>query len=540
MCFMIGLAAVRFSISPAVTMPNTGSTPPPRVLDEPVKTSAVSFGVTFNSTTNPSSTWGFMQGSAINLTFTETGNASSYNATLVLCGNSTGPIPLGTQAFATGTQLYTLNISSYTPVEIPTGDYDLNVSIVQGGVSMKNVTLALDIARAPAVPGWATVACAWQWSGTTILVNSLWGPFYPFPSSELVITCRVGAAVENFTFTPTYPGYKTETSCRVTLAFGGGLLYNVSVGFVLYDNLGQACSSNNTITVQMNPLYSNYPVGYSKDVDQDWGDYYVGTPTGTIFFSEDVSQIFSIEVVDWDNASITANYRFLGTTSQSISLSTKTDYVSSSAASGTLRLDTSPFNTTIYLRTSGSERLYICGNYASGYCFGAGYQTFSFSPGFTWTFTRPVQKIPALPGVPVGLAVTAGTEQVTLYWKTPKSNGGWPVTSYNIYMGTSPGAETLLATVGNVTGYNATGLTGGQVYYFKVSTVTKAGEGATSNEVSATPASPPPSPSSSPAGTIALIVVVLSVLGIGVAALTIAIGVSKKKRRVVARPWLGY
>ena len=122
--------------------------------------------------------------------------------------------------------------------------------------------------------------------------------------------------------------------------------------------------------------------------------------------------------------------------------------------------------------------------------------TDSASPANTATSTvsitaSPVQGTP--PGAPTGLTATAGTGQVSLSWTPPASNGGVNITSYRVYRGTSSGTETLLTSggcsgLGAVTSCTDTGLTSGQVYFYKVTAVNAIGEGAQSNEASATPA----------------------------------------------------
>ncbi len=103
-------------------------------------------------------------------------------------------------------------------------------------------------------------------------------------------------------------------------------------------------------------------------------------------------------------------------------------------------------------------------------------------PNPTFTVVPP-------PGAPTGLNSTPGNSQVVLNWTAPASNGGWPISSYNIYEGTSPGGETLLQSTGTTaTTFTSTGLTNGTTYYFRITAVTLAGEGPFSNEVSATPA----------------------------------------------------
>ena len=90
-----------------------------------------------------------------------------------------------------------------------------------------------------------------------------------------------------------------------------------------------------------------------------------------------------------------------------------------------------------------------------------------------------------VPGAPT-LSASAGNAVVHLSWTAP-SNGGSPITNYKVYRATSSGAETLLTTLGNVTSYDDTAVTNGTTYYYKVSAVNAVGEGAQSNEASATP-----------------------------------------------------
>src|SRR5262249_46695285 len=63
-----------------------------------------------------------------------------------------------------------------------------------------------------------------------------------------------------------------------------------------------------------------------------------------------------------------------------------------------------------------------------------------------------------VPGAPTLNAAVAGPTSVTLGWSAPGSNGGSAITNYRIYRSTSSGAETLLTTLGNVTGFTDSGL----------------------------------------------------------------------------------
>lgn len=90
-----------------------------------------------------------------------------------------------------------------------------------------------------------------------------------------------------------------------------------------------------------------------------------------------------------------------------------------------------------------------------------------------------------VPGAPT-LSASAGNAVAHLTWTAP-SNGGSAITNYKVYRGTTSGGETLLTTLGNVTSFDDTGVTNGTTYFYKVSAVNGIGEGAQSNEASATP-----------------------------------------------------
>ena len=99
-----------------------------------------------------------------------------------------------------------------------------------------------------------------------------------------------------------------------------------------------------------------------------------------------------------------------------------------------------------------------------------------------------VNATPAVPPppAPAGLTANVVDSQVALTW--PSSSGA---TSYNVKRSTTNGNG--FAPILNTTGTNFTdsGLTNGTTYYYVVSAVSSAGEGANSNQASATPVSGP-------------------------------------------------
>ena len=106
---------------------------------------------------------------------------------------------------------------------------------------------------------------------------------------------------------------------------------------------------------------------------------------------------------------------------------------------------------------------------------------------------RSATPLPAatVPGTPTLDSATGGLNSVSLGWSAPASNGGATITGYAIYRSTSPGGEgsTPYATVGNVTSWADTGVTGGTTYYYRVAATNSVGTGGQSNERSATPTS---------------------------------------------------
>jgi parallel beta-helix repeat protein len=101
----------------------------------------------------------------------------------------------------------------------------------------------------------------------------------------------------------------------------------------------------------------------------------------------------------------------------------------------------------------------------------------------------------ALPSQPLNPQATAGFGQVQLTWRTPASDGGYPITAYKVYRGMTSGSETLLADLSTILSYADLAVTNGQRYYYKVSATTEVGEGPPSAEVAATPMTPPATPS---------------------------------------------
>ncbi len=87
-----------------------------------------------------------------------------------------------------------------------------------------------------------------------------------------------------------------------------------------------------------------------------------------------------------------------------------------------------------------------------------------------------------VPGAPTLSASAVRGVGVRLTWTIP-ADGGSPITGYEIFRGRSSGGETLLATVGTVTGYTDGSTRKSVTYWYSVKAVNAIGEGPRSNEV---------------------------------------------------------
>jgi peptidoglycan/xylan/chitin deacetylase (PgdA/CDA1 family) len=139
-------------------------------------------------------------------------------------------------------------------------------------------------------------------------------------------------------------------------------------------------------------------------------------------------------------------------------------------------------------KVSTTDSQWASGRAALGVYTGSALATPYPDTGFD-SFTYSVLNFtPVVPTAPSLTNAAGSNGSVALQWSAPAWNGGSAVSGYDVYRGTSSGGETLLAQVGNVTNYTDASVTNGTTYYYEVSAVSSAGEGAQSGELSATPA----------------------------------------------------
>jgi hypothetical protein len=103
--------------------------------------------------------------------------------------------------------------------------------------------------------------------------------------------------------------------------------------------------------------------------------------------------------------------------------------------------------------------------------------------------TPTATTMPVPPGAPINFHVSARNASVYLSWSAPSSNGSAALLGYRIYRGTSLTSMKFLPTPVTATTYMDTGLTNGQIYYYKVCAYSSAGNGAMTDPLYVTPSS---------------------------------------------------
>lgn len=193
-----------------------------------------------------------------------------------------------------------------------------------------------------------------------------------------------------------------------------------------------------------------------------------------------------------DNVTSIGNYAFQGCTAlTSVTIGSGVTSIEESAFSGCINLTSIAFLGLAAPTTVGPA--WISGT-DSGIR-GHAYVASNFpAPGGVFNGLTMGTIILAAPGAPTELVATAGNAQVLLEWSVPGSDGGSPVTSYNLYRSlTSGGTYALIASPSAPPYLDAT-LTNGQTYWYKLRAVNPIGEGDQAGPVASTPATVPTAP----------------------------------------------
>jgi len=102
-------------------------------------------------------------------------------------------------------------------------------------------------------------------------------------------------------------------------------------------------------------------------------------------------------------------------------------------------------------------------------------------------FTPLAPALSSVPSPPNDMVATGQYGHTDLTWGPPVSDGGSPVTGYQIYRGTSFASLSLLTPVSNQLWDQDSSVTDSQIYFYQVTAVNSAGEGSPSNIDSAKP-----------------------------------------------------
>lgn len=112
------------------------------------------------------------------------------------------------------------------------------------------------------------------------------------------------------------------------------------------------------------------------------------------------------------------------------------------------------------------------------------------------TFTGTVA--PVAPTAPSGLAATPGDGEAALVFEAPGSDGGAPVTGYEVRIGEGSWQALTTTTDGSTVHGTVTGLVNGHRVTVRVRAMNVAGAGPASGSVAVTPVAPPPGPVAPP------------------------------------------
>ena len=114
----------------------------------------------------------------------------------------------------------------------------------------------------------------------------------------------------------------------------------------------------------------------------------------------------------------------------------------------------------------------------------------SVGEGVATAVLSALPKAPTAPGVPTGVTAAPGDKKVTLGWSAPTTDGGSPITGYNIYRGTSSTTTLLTSVSASTFSYVDTAVTNGTTYYYQVAAVNAVGAGTKSTAITAKPTAP--------------------------------------------------
>jgi Fibronectin type III domain len=229
-------------------------------------------------------------------------------------------------------------------------------------------------------------------------------------------------------------------------------------------------------------LQLTVPVGASATPAFSYRDTRTGNPiiTGTASGAVSAAQPETVGPASLASLSVTPATATMGAGSAQTITVTGTDTYGNVVPVGNAIWSVSPAAIGTVSPAAGPSTTFTAGMSA-----GSGVATAGFG-GYTASVAITVAAVSSVPAIPTHLtARTAASKGVALAWTAPASQGSSPITSYRVYRGTRSGGESLLTTLGNLSGYADTATKSGTTYYYEVAAVSAAGQSAMSSEASA-------------------------------------------------------
>ncbi len=440
------------------------------------------------------------------------------------------PAPDGTVTFNDGTTtLGTENVSGATTVTA-----SLTTSALEAGTHQLTATYNGDTANAASRPS-APVTVDVGQSNTTTALNSsvnpsVFGQAVTFTADVTANSPGSGTPTGTVTFdidgNPTTENLSggqatlatstlTVGTHDVTATYNGDPNFNGSTSSPTLQQVVDQADTTTALNSSVNPSVFGQAVTFTADVTANSPGS--GTPTGTVTFDIDGNP--TTENLSGGQATLATSTLTVGTHDVTATYNGDPNFNGSTSsptlqqvvdrAAQTLSFTSVPPNPAVVggasytptaTSTSGLSPVITVDPASSGVCaMKAGVVSFNAvgtcvldaaQPGDTnWLPAAPVTQrvaVQSVPGAPTSLAASAGATSVSLTWSAPAQSGGTPVTGYQVFRGSAPGAEssTPLATVSG-TSFIDTSAPPGVTSYYVVKALNALGDSGASNEASA-------------------------------------------------------